>query len=142
MYDIFHIGHLNLIRRAKELCDELIVGVATNELTMSLKNIEPIMPYIERCEIIQALKCVDRVVPYDVADRINAWKKHQFNVMFKGDDWKGTPQGEKLEKQMATVGVEIVYFPYTQTTSSTRLRQYLDWVLKDHGSAIIEPDQQ
>jgi len=137
VYDLFHIGHLNLLRRAKEHCDELIVGVATDELTESLKNISPIVPFSERCEIIEALKCVDRVVPYDVADRIAAWKKHQFTIMFKGDDWKGTPQGAALEKQMAVVGVKIVYFPYTESTSSTRLRQYLDWVLQDNGSAVL-----
>jgi len=139
IYDMFHIGHLNLLRRAKEHCDKLIVGVTTDELSVSRKGKAPVIPFAERCEIVSALKCVDEVVPQDTMDKMAAQQKYQFNVMFVGDDWKGTPQWEALEKQMAAVGAEIVYFPYTESTSSTRLRQYLDWVLQDNGSAITVP---
>ena len=137
VYDMFHIGHLNLLRKAKECCDKLIVGVTTDELSLSRKSKAPVIPFAERCEIVGALKYVDEVVPQGDMDKMAAQKRHQFNIMFVGDDWKGTPQWETLEKQMAEVGVEIIYFPYTQTTSSTKLRQYLDWVLKDNGSAIF-----
>jgi glycerol-3-phosphate cytidylyltransferase len=137
VYDMFHIGHLNLLRRAKEHCDSLIVGIKTDELVESSKGKIPIVPFAERCEIVGALKCVDSVVPHDNENRMTAWEKHRFNVLFAGDDWKGKPEYEKLEKQLANVGVEIVYFPYTQSTSSTQLRQYLERVIKDNESAIL-----
>jgi len=127
VYDLFHIGHLNLLRRAREHCDKLIVGVTTDELSISHKGKMPVIPFAERCEIVAALKCVDIVVPQNTMDKMTAWKQYQFNIMFVGDDWEG--KWQDIERKMAAVGVEIEYFPYTQSTSSTKLREYLDLVL-------------
>ena len=92
VYDMFHIGHLNVIRRAKEQCDYLIVGVSTDELVKKEKNKTPVIPYEERAAIVAALKYVDKVVPQENKDKLGAWKKLHFDKMFVGSDWKGTPQ--------------------------------------------------
>lgn len=125
VYDMFHIGHLNLLKRAKEQCDFLIVGVSTDELVKKDKNKTPIIPFEDRCEIVKAIKYVDMVVPQTDKDKLSAWRRHKFNKMFVGSDWKGTPQWEEFEKIFSKIGVEIVYFPYTQKISSTKLRQII-----------------
>jgi len=130
VFDLFHIGHLNVLRRASEHCDSLIVGVTTDELSYSRKGKRPIIPYEERVEIVSALRFVDEVVPQEHMDKFAAWKQLGFNVMFVGDDWQGTHQWDALEDQFATVNVEIVYFPYTKGTSSTMLRKVLEEALK------------
>lgn len=126
VYDLFHIGHLNVLRRAKENCDYLIVGVTTDELSESKKGKKPIIPYEERAEIIKALKFVDMVVPQENYDKEAAWGKHKFHKMFVGDDWKGSEKWNQIEKDFAVLGVEIVYFPYTTHTSSTFMRNVLE----------------
>lgn len=126
VYDLFHIGHLNIIRKAKENCDFLIVGVTTDELSLAMKGKRPIIPYEERIEIISSLKCVDEVVPQEMMDKIFAWKNYKFNKMFVGDDWKGTEKWNILEEKFRELDVEIVYFPYTVHTSSTFLRSVLE----------------
>ncbi len=123
VYDMFHIGHLNIIRRAKEQCDFLIVGVSTDELVQHDKNKIPVIPFEERCEIISALKYVDCVVPQPDKDKFAAWKKYHFNKMFVGSDWKNTPQWNEFEKQFSPLGVEIVYLPHTDGISSTKLTE-------------------
>lgn len=125
VFDMFHIGHLNILRRAKELCDYLIVGVSTDELCLSYKHKAPIIPFEERKAIIEAIRYVDQVVPQFDRDKINAWERLHFDRMFVGDDWKGTPFFEEIELQFKEVGVEIIYFPYTKGTSSTQLRNKL-----------------
>lgn len=125
VFDLFHIGHLNILRRAKEQCDYLIVGVSTDELCESYKHKAPIIPFEERRAIVEAIRYVDEVVPQHDRDKYAAWQRLHFDRMFVGDDWKGTPLFEELEKQFAEVGVEIVYFPYTKGTSSTTLRDRL-----------------
>lgn len=125
VFDLFHIGHLNILRRAKEQCDYLIVGVSTDELCESYKHKAPIIPFEERRAIVEAIRYVDEVVPQCDRDKFAAWQRRHFDRMFVGDDWKGTPLFEELEKQFAEVGVEIVYFPYTKGTSSTTLRDRL-----------------
>ena len=125
VFDLFHIGHLNILRRAKEQCDYLIVGVSTDELCESYKHKAPIIPFEERRAIVEAIRYVDKVVPQYDRDKFAAWQRLHFDRMFVGDDWKGTPLFEELEKQFAEVGVEIVYFPYTKGTSSTTLRDRL-----------------
>ena len=125
VFDMFHIGHLNILRRAKELCDYLIVGVSTDELCLSYKHKAPIIPFEERKAIIEAIRYVDQVVPQFDRDKINAWERLHFDRMFVGDDWKGSPFFEELELQFKEVGVEIFYFPYTKGTSSTQLRDKL-----------------
>lgn len=126
VYDMFHIGHLNILRRAKEQCDYLIVGVSTDELVQHDKNKLPIIPFTERCAIIEAIKYVDKVVPQTDKNKLGAWKKYHFNKMFVGSDWKGTPQWAKFEEEFAPVGVEIVYLDHTDGISSTILRDRLN----------------
>ncbi len=123
VFDMFHIGHLNILRRAKEQCDYLIVGVSTDELCMSYKHKTPIIPYEERKAIVEAIKYVDEVVPQVDRDKFGAWERLHFNRMFVGDDWKGSELFAEVEKQFSDIGVDIVYFPYTKGTSSTLLKE-------------------
>ncbi len=125
VYDLFHIGHLNLLQRAKAECEELIVGVTTDELAVARKGKRPVVPFSERCEIVAALRCVDRVVAQNDMDKRKAWDDLRFNVVFVGDDWKGTAAWNNYEKEFAKVGARVVYFPYTVHTSSSILRNAL-----------------
>ena len=129
VYDLFHIGHLNILKRAKEQCDYLIVGVTVDEL-VAYKGKQAVIPYEERVEIVKAIKYVDEVVPQTSMDKMDAWNKYHFNKMFVGDDWKGTPTWNHWEEEFSKIGVEIVYFPYTKTTSSSKLRDVLDIISK------------
>ena len=126
VFDMFHIGHLNILRRAKEQCDYLIVGVSTDEVCASYKHKKPIIPYEERKAIVEAIRYVDEVVPQIDRDKYGAWERIRFDRMFVGDDWKGSPLFSELEEKFKQVGVEIIYFPYTRGTSSTELRDKLD----------------
>lgn len=126
VYDMFHIGHLNILKRAKEQCDYLIVGVSTDELVQHDKNKTPIIPFAERCAIVEAIKYVDKVVPQTDKNKFGAWEKYHFNKMFVGSDWKGTPQWARFEEEFAPVGVEIVYLDHTDGISSTILRDRLN----------------
>lgn len=125
VYDLFHIGHLNLLRHARSQCDYLIAGVASVEMTQRLKGTTPVVPLAERLEIVRSVRFVDRVVVDDHLNKADTWREVGFNVFFKGDDWRGTEKGERLERDMAGIGVEVVYFPYTASTSSTLLRRAL-----------------
>ena len=125
VYDLFHIGHLNLLRRSKEQCDYLIVGVSTDEL-VGYKNKHSVIPFDERKEIIGAIKYVDEVVTQENMDKMEAWDKYHFDVMFVGDDWKGTDKWNKIEEELNKVGANIVYFPYTKGTSSTLINETLN----------------
>lgn len=125
VFDMFHIGHLNILRRAKEQCEYLIVGVSTDELVKEYKNKTPIIPFEERAEIVQSIDCVDRVIAQENRDKYEAWRELKFDVMFVGDDWKGKPLFMKVEEEFKKVGVDVVYFPYTKDTSSTILREKL-----------------
>lgn len=126
VFDLFHIGHLNVLKRAKLECDYLIVGVTSDELCLSAKNKKPIIPFSERMEIVEHIKFVDEVVPQVNYDKMEAWNNLKFDRMFVGDDWKGTEKWNQIEADFGKVGVEIVYFPYTSHTSSTKLREVLD----------------
>lgn len=123
VFDLFHVGHLNILKRAKAQCDILIVGVSTDELVMAYKNKQPVIPYIERMEIVAGIKYVDKVVPQITRDKIAAWEHLLFDVMFVGDDWKGNALFNEVEEKFNQVGVEIVYFPYTKGVSSTIVKQ-------------------
>ncbi len=125
VFDLFHIGHLNILRNAKRLCDKLIVGVTTDELLMDYKKKKAVIPFVERCEILRAIKYVDVVVAQDTMDKLKAFKKLKFNVMFVGDDWYESGKWKKIEGQFEKVNVKIVYFPYTKGTSSTMINQIL-----------------
>ncbi len=124
VYDLFHIGHLNLLRNAKGMCDKLVVGVTSDEL-VSYKNKKAVIPHSERMEIVRSSKYVDSVVPQEDMDKFEMWKKLKFDVMFVGDDWFNSPKWEELEAQFKEVGVRIVFFPYTKGTSSTLLNETL-----------------
>lgn len=124
-FDMFHIGHLNILRAARERCDRLVVGVATDAALVAMKGRGPVVPHPERMEIISSLRFVDAVVPDVDRDKRIAWHAHPFDVLFKGTDWLGTPKGDQLEAQMAEVGARVVYLPYTPSTSSTMLREFL-----------------
>lgn len=132
VYDMFHIGHLNVIRRAKEQCDYLIVGVSTDELVQQEKGKTPVIPFNERFAIVEALKYVDKVVPQKDKNKFAAWEKYHFNKMFVGSDWQGTPQWKNFEKQFAPFNVEIIYLPHTDGVSSTKLTGVIKNILDDH----------
>ncbi len=128
VFDMFHIGHLNILRKAKEQCDYLIVGVSTDELVEHDKRKQPIIPYEERAAIVSAIRYVDQVVPQEDKNKFGAWEKYRFNKMFVGSDWKGTEAWQGFERQLAPVGVEIVYFEHTDGISSSILRERLNEV--------------
>lgn len=132
VYDMFHIGHLNIIKKAKEHCDYLIVGVSTDELVQKEKNKTPVIPYSERAEIVSALKYVDKVVPQIDKNKLGAWQKYRFNRMFVGSDWKGSPEWNLYEKQFKELGVEIIYFPHTDGISSTKLTNIIKNIIDEH----------
>jgi glycerol-3-phosphate cytidylyltransferase len=125
VFDLFHIGHLNILKRAKEQCETLIVGVTTDEL-VSYKDTKAIIPQDERMAIVESIKYVDLVVTQENMDKMQAWGKYKFDVMFVGSDWQGTDKWKNLEIQFKAVGVDIIYFPYTQGTSSTKLKETLN----------------
>jgi glycerol-3-phosphate cytidylyltransferase len=125
-YDLFHIGHLNVLRRAADHCDHLVAGVVSDEMLLLAKGRTPVVPLAERMEIVGNLRFVDAVHAETVPDKIDTWREVGFDVIFKGDDWRGTPKGERLERDFAAVGVRVHYFPYTMHTSSTQLRRALD----------------
>ena len=125
VFDMFHIGHLNILRSARGHCRTLVVGVASDEYVEVLKGRAPVVPLVERLEIISALGLVDEVIIDHSEDKTKAWAERHFDVIFKGDDWKGSPKGERLERDMGDLGVDVVYFPYTLHTSSTLLRAHL-----------------
>lgn len=125
VYDMFHVGHLNILKRAKSQCDYLIVGVSTDELVQHDKNKTPIIPFEDRCKIVEAIKYVDQVVPQFDKNKIGAWSRYHFDKMFVGSDWQGTPQWIKFEKEFNPLNVEIVYLPHTDGISSSLLRELL-----------------
>ena len=125
VYDMFHIGHLNVIRRAKELCDYLIVGVSTDDLVVKEKNKTPVIPYEERVAIVAAIRYVDKVVPQTNKNKRAAWDMFHFNKMFVGSDWMNTPQWIQYEEEFRPLGVQIVYLPHTDGISSTALTKII-----------------
>lgn len=125
VFDLFHVGHLRLLQRAKSKCDRLIVGVSTDELVEKYKKKKPVIPFNERVEIVSALKCVDEVVPQEHRDKVAAYHKIKFDIMFVGSDWKGSELFDEVQAELARHGVEVVYFEYTNTVSSTALQSTL-----------------
>jgi glycerol-3-phosphate cytidylyltransferase len=125
VYDLFHIGHLNLLKNAKGLCDKLIVGVTSDEL-VSYKNKKAVIPHSERMEIVRNINQVDAVIPQNDMDKFTMWEKLKFDVLFVGDDWFQSEKWEELDKKFKEVGVKIVYFPYTKGVSSTIINETLN----------------
>lgn len=123
VFDLFHVGHLNILRSARAQCDYLVAGVVTDERAEAVKGRRPVIPLDERLEIVSSVGLVDEVVVDDSTDKAQMLQQVAFDVIFKGDDWRDTPKGDQLEASMAAEGVTVHYFPYTKTTSSTALRQ-------------------
>jgi glycerol-3-phosphate cytidylyltransferase len=126
VYDMFHVGHLNILRQAAARCDHLIAGVVSDEMAVLAKGKRPVVPLKERLEIVASIDCVDAVWAETLPDKLDTWREVGFHILFKGDDWRGTAKGRRFEAAFAAVGVEIVYFPYTLHTSSTLLRAALE----------------
>jgi glycerol-3-phosphate cytidylyltransferase len=126
VFDMFHIGHLNIINNAKSQCDYLIVGVNTDELTAMYKKRQPVVPYEERIKIVAAIKGVDEVIKVNTLDKEIIWKDKYFDLLFIGDDWKGSQRWNETERIMLTHNVKTVYLPYTDSTSSTMLRKKIE----------------
>ena len=124
-FDMFHIGHLNIIKNAKSICDYLIVGVNSDEFMYSYKHKHPVIPVKERIEIIKALKYVDEAHIVNNRDKLEALEKFHYNALIMGDDYKGTQFYNEVEKELKEKKVDIIYFPYTKTTSSTMIREKL-----------------
>jgi glycerol-3-phosphate cytidylyltransferase len=125
VYDLFHVGHLNILRNSRLLCDRLVAGVLSDEMAALAKGSTPVVPLVERLEIVRSVRFVDEAVAENVPDKVEMWRALGFHVLIKGDDWRGTPKGGALERAMADVGVEVAYLPYTMHTSSTLLRRAL-----------------
>lgn len=124
-FDMFHIGHLNLIKNAKRHCDYLVVGVNADELVLSYKKKYPIVPLKERVEIMRAIKYIDEVIVTETLDKKHIWNQVRFDEIYIGDDWKGNARWEQTQKEMDELGVHLVFLPYTKETSSTMLREKL-----------------
>ena len=123
VFDMFHVGHLNILRRAKEQCDYLIVGVSTDEVVESYKHHRPIIPYEQRSAIVEAIKYVDEVVPQTTMDKTVFLKQRHFDVMFHGDEWKGTELFNRYEVEFSKFNATIVFLSHTDGISSTMLRE-------------------
>ena len=132
VYDLFHIGHLNLLKNAKAMCDKLVVGVTTDSLSL-YKGKQPLIPYEDRIEIVRAIRYVDAVVPQDTMDKTEMCKKIKASVLFVGDDWYKTTKWETIEQELTLIGVQVVYFPYTKGISSTKIS---DTLMKMRGWGI------
>ena len=130
VFDLFHIGHLNILKHAKEQCDYLIVGVSTDELVQLYKQKLPFIPFKERVAIVEACRYVDEVVTQENRDKYAAYEKYKFDAMFVGDDWKGNPLFIDIEMKLNKKGSKLVYFPYTKNTSSTIIGNMLTEFLK------------
>ena len=127
VYDLFHIGHLNLLKNAKGMCDKLIVGVTVDEL-VAYKGKQAMIPFEDRIEIVRSIKYVDAAVPQYDMDKLSACKKLGADILFVGDDWYGTEKWRQYEEEFAREGIRIVYFPYTKGISSTQITKALNAV--------------
>ncbi|WP_305553851.1 adenylyltransferase/cytidyltransferase family protein [Methanobrevibacter sp. V74] len=134
VYDLFHIGHLNLLKNAKGMCDKLIVGVTVDEL-VSYKNKKAFIPYDERIEMVRSCRYVDAVVPQNDMDKLAMCKKLGASYLFVGDDWYGSEKWKNYEKEFNKNNIKIIYFPYTKGISSTRIRELL---LQERGASLSD----
>jgi choline-phosphate cytidylyltransferase/glycerol-3-phosphate cytidylyltransferase len=125
VFDLFHVGHVNVLRNAKAMCDRLVVGVTVDAL-VAYKNKRAVIPFDERIEIVRACKYVDLAVPQYTMDKFDALNRYKFNVMFVGDDWYKSEKWQEIDRQFQERGVRVIYFPYTKTTSSTVINQTLE----------------
>lgn len=124
VFDLFHIGHLTMLKNAKGMCDKLVVGVTVDEL-VAYKHKKAVIPFEERIEIVRNIKCVDVAIPQENLNKFEAWKKIKYDILFVGDDWYDTPKWNEYERELNTMGIRVVYFPYTKGTSSTLINETL-----------------
>ena len=125
VFDLFHVGHVRLLRRAKQQCDHLTVAVSTDEV-VRYKSKVPVIPFEERMEVVASCRYVDSVVPQESLDKIEAWRIHQFDILFVGTDWKGSKRWKEYEEFLSKNGSRVIYLPYTKGTSSTLINSTLD----------------
>lgn len=125
VYDLFHVWHVNILKRAKSMCDRLIIWVSVDDL-VKYKWKQPVIPFEERIRVVEACKYVDAVVPQDSMDKMDAYNRYKFDVMFVWDDWYKTDKWKNFEEELKNVWVKIVYFPYTKWTSSTIINETLN----------------
>lgn len=125
VFDMFHIGHLNILKKAKEHCDYLIVGVSTDEVVKEYKHKTPIIPFEERIAIVSELKCVDKVVPQTSMNKMEAWEKLHFDALFHGSDWKNSDMYNRIIEDFSKIGVDVIFLPHTEGISSTMLADIL-----------------
>ena len=123
VFDMFHVGHLNILKRAKEQCEYLSVGVSTDDTVESYKHKTPIIKFEERRAIVEAIKYVDKVVPQTSMNKMDAYKELKFDALFHGSDWQGSDMYNKIVEEFATVGVDVVFLPHTDGVSSTLIRE-------------------
>lgn len=121
VFDLFHIGHLNILKRAKEQCEYLIVGVSTDEVVLNYKHKTPVISFDERCQIVSAIRYVDEVVPQTSMDKMEAYTKYKFDAIFHGSDWKGSDMYNSIVSEFAKLGVDVVFLPHTDGISSTEI---------------------
>lgn len=126
VFDLFHIGHVNVLKNAKGMCDKLIVGVSTDDLVQNVKNKSPVIPFIERCEILSSCKYVDVVIAQNDRNKTNIQDRLKFDILFVGDDWYGQENWRIMESELSKSGVRVVFFPYTKGTSSTLINNILN----------------
>lgn len=141
VFDLFHIGHLNLLKNAKGLCDKLIVGVTVDEL-VTYKGKRAMIPFEDRIEIVRSIQYVDAAVPQYDMDKLAACKKLGASVLFVGDDWYETDKWKAYEAKFAEAGIKIIYFPYTQGVSSTLISETLKWVRDTPGTALSRKENR
>jgi glycerol-3-phosphate cytidylyltransferase len=130
VFDLFHIGHVNLLRNAKSLCQKLIVGVSVDDL-VAYKNKKAVIPFEERIEIVRSVKYVDVAIPQFSIDKLQAYEKIKYNILFVGDDWFGKDNWKNTEKELKINKVKIIYLPYTKNTSSTLINETLNKIRND-----------
>lgn len=132
-FDLFHIGHLNILKKAKDSCDYLIVGVSTDELVQNYKSRKPVIPFEERKAIVEAIRYVDEVIPQITMDKFAVWKEIHFDALFHGDDWKNSNMYNQYIAEFEGTGVEFVFLPHTDGTSSTMLTEVLHTITESNG---------
>ena len=126
VFDLFHIGHLNILMSAKQMCDVLIVGVTTDELMIEYKKKKSVIPFKDRIEIVRSIRYVDIAIPQDNIDKVEAVKKLKFNILIVGDDWYNSEKWNREELELNKYGVKVIYFPYTSGISSTKVKKCIE----------------
>lgn len=137
VFDLFHVGHLNVLKNSKSYCDQLVVGITTDELVLKRKNKIPFIPFYERVDIVSSCRYVDLVIPQNDMDKLLIVKELGCDVVFVGDDWKGHPSWIEYEEEFNKIGVDVIYLEYTAYTSSTKLQEIINDAIKQKNKASL-----